>query len=250
MSDRPIIIKKVIKKSGGHGSTAWKIALADFMTALMIVFFILWVKAITDEPTQKGISEHFSGKQALAMSGKSNQQSEMEKLYEELVSDNKQDDVSYTYDERSDIVKAELSSDSLFRLGSAQLTPKAGDSIARIADSIASSEIFVHVYGYADNTPISGSGILSSNLDLSTNRALEVTHEMQKNGIDYDHMTVHGEGELNPISDNDTISGRAKNRRVEIFLSMNSFPTREYNVFSKDAADNLGESSKDISAEH
>ena len=60
MAEQPIIIKKVIKKAGhGHHGGAWKIAYADFVTAMMAFFLLMWLLGSTDEITKKGISEYF-----------------------------------------------------------------------------------------------------------------------------------------------------------------------------------------------
>ena len=41
--NRPIIIKKIIKKAGGHHGGSWKVAYADFVTALMAFFLLMWL---------------------------------------------------------------------------------------------------------------------------------------------------------------------------------------------------------------
>lgn len=56
----PIIIKKVKKGHGGHHGGAWKIAYADFVTAMMAFFLLLWLlNSVTEEQLQ-GISNYFS----------------------------------------------------------------------------------------------------------------------------------------------------------------------------------------------
>ena len=61
MSDRPILIKK-IKKSGGHGhhGGAWKVAYADFVTAMMAFFLLMWLINTTDPEQKRGIAEYFA----------------------------------------------------------------------------------------------------------------------------------------------------------------------------------------------
>src|SRR3954469_3635172 len=55
-----IVIKKVtIKKTGAHGG-AWKVAFADFMTALMTFFLVMWLIASTSESTRKNVADYFS----------------------------------------------------------------------------------------------------------------------------------------------------------------------------------------------
>ncbi len=56
----PIIIKKVKKGGHGHHGGAWKVAYADFVTAMMAFFLLLWLLNATTEDQKKGISEYFS----------------------------------------------------------------------------------------------------------------------------------------------------------------------------------------------
>ncbi len=61
VNERPIIIKKVIKKGGhGHHGGAWKVAYADFVTAMMAFFLLLWLLNSTTEEQRQGISNYFS----------------------------------------------------------------------------------------------------------------------------------------------------------------------------------------------
>jgi chemotaxis protein MotB len=57
----PIIIIKKIKKGGhGHHGGAWKVAYADFVTAMMAFFLLMWLLASTTEEQKKGISDYFT----------------------------------------------------------------------------------------------------------------------------------------------------------------------------------------------
>ncbi len=55
---QPIVIKKIVKGGGHHGG-AWKVAYADFVTAMMAFFLLLWLLGISDEAMRGGISEMF-----------------------------------------------------------------------------------------------------------------------------------------------------------------------------------------------
>jgi chemotaxis protein MotB len=58
---RPIIVVKKIKKvAGGHHGGAWKVAYADFVTAMMAFFMLLWLISNPDKQRLKGLSEYFS----------------------------------------------------------------------------------------------------------------------------------------------------------------------------------------------
>ena len=56
---RPIIVKKIKKGGGGHHGGAWKIAYADFVTAMMAFFLLMWLLGSTSKAQKEGISEYF-----------------------------------------------------------------------------------------------------------------------------------------------------------------------------------------------
>lgn len=58
--DQPIIIKKVKKGGHAHHGGAWKIAYADFVTAMMAFFLLMWLLNATTEKQRKGIADYFS----------------------------------------------------------------------------------------------------------------------------------------------------------------------------------------------
>lgn len=57
---RPIIIKKVKKAAHGHHGGAWKVAYADFVTAMMAFFLLLWLLSSAEEETLDGLAEYFT----------------------------------------------------------------------------------------------------------------------------------------------------------------------------------------------
>ncbi len=57
--NQPIIVKKIKKSGGGHSGGAWKIAYADFVTAMMAFFLLMWLLAVTDEEQKRAISDYF-----------------------------------------------------------------------------------------------------------------------------------------------------------------------------------------------
>lgn len=62
-SKQPIIVKKIIKKGGHHGG-AWKIAFADFATAMMAFFMLLWIMSSTTKEQRAAISAYFNNPSA------------------------------------------------------------------------------------------------------------------------------------------------------------------------------------------
>ncbi|MEO1361063.1 MAG: flagellar motor protein MotB, partial [Pseudomonadota bacterium] len=57
----PIIVKKItIEEGGGHHGGAWKVAYADFVTAMMAFFLLMWLLNATTEEQRKGIADYFN----------------------------------------------------------------------------------------------------------------------------------------------------------------------------------------------
>jgi chemotaxis protein MotB len=57
--ERPIIIKRIKKTGGAHHGGAWKVAYADFVTAMMAFFLLLWLLNAVTEEQKKGIAQYF-----------------------------------------------------------------------------------------------------------------------------------------------------------------------------------------------
>ena len=72
MSDdtqQPIIVKRVTKGGGGHHGGAWKIAYADFVTAMMAFFLLMWLLGSTAKGDLKGIADYFNTPLKVALMG-------------------------------------------------------------------------------------------------------------------------------------------------------------------------------------
>ncbi|HAZ98407.1 flagellar motor protein MotB [Halomonas sp. CnH100-B] len=65
---RPIVIRRKKVVHAHHGG-AWKIALADFMTALMALFLVMWILSVSSEETRRGVAEYFSTPLVTAITG-------------------------------------------------------------------------------------------------------------------------------------------------------------------------------------
>jgi chemotaxis protein MotB len=64
---QPIIVKRIKKGGHGHHGGAWKIAYADFVTAMMAFFLLMWLLGSTTEGDKKGIAEYFSSPLKIAL---------------------------------------------------------------------------------------------------------------------------------------------------------------------------------------
>lgn len=68
-SQRPIIVKKIKKGGHGHHGGAWKIAYADFVTAMMAFFLLMWLLGSSTKGDLKGIADYFQNPFKVAMAG-------------------------------------------------------------------------------------------------------------------------------------------------------------------------------------
>ena len=115
------------------------------------------------------------------------------------------------------VVYISLADNMLFKSGSYEISDRAMETLSKIAKIIKDySDYDVLVEGNTDNVPIKKTNI-RNNWDLSALRASSVVQTLQtKFGINPARLSAAGRGEYNPISDNDTQVGKARNRRTEV----------------------------------
>jgi chemotaxis protein MotB len=68
-TQRPIVIKRIKKSAGGHHGGAWKIAYADFVTAMMAFFLLMWLLGSTTKGELQGIADYFQTPLKVSLSG-------------------------------------------------------------------------------------------------------------------------------------------------------------------------------------
>ena len=103
-----------------------------------------------------------------------------------------------------------------FRTGSNQLLSQSNATLDEIAEIITRYPNYnLKISGYSDNV-----GNDAANQSLSERRALACFQYLLVKGISRDRMSYAGYGETNPIETNDTVAGRARNRRVEFDLEI------------------------------
>jgi outer membrane protein OmpA-like peptidoglycan-associated protein len=119
-------------------------------------------------------------------------------------------EVTRTSDNR---LQVNVPSDISFAVGRADLRPDLLPVLDKFAAGLDAS-MSVHVIGHTDNT-----GSDAINNPLSVDRASSVRSYLVSRGVPATRVSIEGRGERQPIADNNTEQGRARNRRVEIFLS-------------------------------
>ncbi len=199
-SPKPVIIIKRRRKQRHqkHGG-AWKVAYADFVTAMMALFIVLWLMS-ADKEVQKAVSAFFSNPSGpgtftgTASAGQGNsielQKEEMKKLREKIqqalmkVPDFKalKDHVEITV--TSDGLRIELSeseSGMFFPSGGATPTPQGGELLASLADELRGLPNKLLIEGHTDSKPYPGEAY--SNWELSVDRANAARKFMTAHGV-------------------------------------------------------------------
>lgn len=120
------------------------------------------------------------------------------------------------------LIILQLSDQILFDSGSAEIKPQGAQVLEEVGTAIKSklAGLTIQVAGHTDNVPVSpGQGAWSDNWSLSAARAVNVVRLLEDRvGIDPQSLSAVGYGEYQPVADNDTAAGRAKNRRIELVL--------------------------------
>jgi chemotaxis protein MotB len=109
----------------------------------------------------------------------------------------------------------------LFDSGHAEIKPEGLAVLKRVVEILMTvTDRVIRIEGHTDNIPIAGALAkrYPTNWELSAARALNVTRYLEKEGIDPSILSAAAFGEYQPVAENDTPGGRAKNRRIAIIL--------------------------------
>ena len=144
-----------------------------------------------------------------------------EEIYEEVVekaaSQDIQDQINVNMDEQYQYVQISLNGAILFDSGSDQIKKSALGVLSKVGDILkVYDDHMIKIEGHTDNVPISR-GTFPNNMRLSTARASSVfEYFTNKKRLTPETLEATGRGEYEPVADNKTEAGRARNRRVEI----------------------------------
>ena len=207
MANEPPII--VIKKKAGHGGHhggAWKVAYADFVTAMMALFIVLWLMSSTSKQTQEEIAGYFrdpngtTTRKGLGAEQKGNsplKREDLSKLRETLlqqihrVDDLKnlkgQIEVTIT-DEGLRIELMEDKKGTFFETGSAQPTPVLVEILKLLSVQLGKLPNKISVEGHTDAQPYAKETSYG-NWELSADRANVARRLMQANGVRGDQIS-------------------------------------------------------------
>lgn len=118
------------------------------------------------------------------------------------------------------VVYISLADNMLYKSGSYEISNNAENILSKIAKIIQDYKDYdVLVEGNTDTDPISRTNI-RNNWDLSVLRASSVVQALQNTyGISSNRLMAAGRGEFNPVASNETVEGKARNRRTEIIIT-------------------------------
>ncbi len=255
MSNRkPVIIKKIKKVTGGgHHGGAWKVAYADFVTAMMAFFLLLWLLSMVSDEKRARISEYYKNFSLYSESGSSflggaeadlfntagqgNEKVLIEREGDDDAADEIQESLSKAISDKlgdledqvliekvRDGIRIHLTDNegsTMFQRGSNKMTSKASEILSIIAENIKSIKNRVSIEGHTDALPFAGKNY--SNWELSTERASSARRELEANGLDPERLvSVAGFADTDPLIKEDP--NDARNRRISIILK---FPQKK-----------------------
>lgn len=236
--DRPIVIVKKVKGHGGHHGGAWKVAYADFVTALMALFLVLWLLGASNSKDKAVIAHYFrepgvfSGSRGVIPRGGEDklgagiiQAPSMEILraaLKESFSELKEligveEQVPITITEDGVLIEIiDKDKQAFFELSSATIKPTMRRILELIIKQIKDTPNKLVISGHTDARPYHDDSFYS-NWELSTARALKTRQLLQQLGLPserFDQVTGYADRKLrdpaNPLS--------SENRRISILI--------------------------------
>jgi len=204
-AQQPIIVIKKKGAHGGHHGGAWKVAYADFVTAMMSLFIVLWLMNSTPKPVQDAIAGYFKDPKGTATKKGSEgkpipkevKKQDMAALKADLLNAiekmnllnqvKKQIEITVT-DEGLRIELVEDAKGTFFEVGKAKPTPALEEILKVLATQLKALPNSISIEGYTDAQPYANSNGYG-NWELSTDRANEARREMQNDGIRQDQVS-------------------------------------------------------------
>ena len=206
MKNQPIIVIKKKSAHGGHYGGAWKVAYADFVTAMMSLFIVLWLMN-QSEQVKKAVAGYFNDPKGTAslmgttMSGKgitvTENQNDLEKLKDKLEQEikakkeleklAKQIEITIT-PEGLRIELLEDKNGTFYKTGSAQLSSSGQELLSLLAGELKTLPNALLIEGHTDATAYSEDNTYS-NWELSADRANSARRLLQQDGVRSDQVT-------------------------------------------------------------
>lgn len=201
----------------------WLIPYGNMMTVLMVLFLILYSFTFNQnsssyEKVLTQLQSEFTQLDKKAQKKFEAKQKESEAATEiaDYLSEKGLDKLA-NVDVNAQRIRIQLATPVLFDSGAAELKMDAASILNEIADILKKVPNKVIVEGHTDNIPISTLNY-ANNWELSVDRAINVINYMKTIGLPPERFAAAGYGEFQPVTANDTLEGRSKNRRIEFII--------------------------------
>jgi chemotaxis protein MotB len=229
-STQPIIIKRKGGHAGHHGG-AWKVAYADFVTAMMALFIVLWLMN-TSKPVQEAISGYFkdpsgSGKlmgttqapaKTVSKDDMAKVKAELEKAIQQMTNfDKLKNQIELTVTtEGLRIELLESQKGTFFESGDTDPNGNGRELLMTIAEELGKIPNKISIEGHTDSEPFSGRANYT-NWELSTDRANASRRLMQQHGLRSDQVAqVRGFADQEPRDK--LLPSDPSNRRITLIV--------------------------------
>ncbi|HEX7388256.1 MAG TPA: OmpA family protein [Castellaniella sp.] len=169
------------------------------------------------EPAAVELSEPTKSSSPVPAPAASDAQTEGETVAASLALGELGKDVEVVVNKRS--VSFRINSEILFGTGQTDLSDEGLAVLKRTAQVLVNAGYDITVEGHTDSVPLRSGAAYPSNWELSSARASRVVRYLQANGIAKSHLKAVGFADSDPIADNGTPEGRARNRRVELVVA-------------------------------
>ena len=116
-------------------------------------------------------------------------------------------------------IRLEVNESILFSIGSAELKTQGLALLRELAEMFRKQPGMIDVEGHTDNVPID-TELYPSNWELASGRATAVARYMIDQGVNPERLRAIGFADTRPRAENDTVSGRSKNRRVSLVVTL------------------------------
>jgi len=193
----------------------WIFTYGDMVTLLLVFFILLLTFCKPDTEKLKSVADSFKPVPPGTPFFLTGQPSVLEQLAQQAETVEVPEELFVSLDDRGVVVSFKDS--ALFGPASADLLPKAVDSLSRFVKFLYALPNDIVVEGHTDDQPIRSSRF-PSNWELSSARASAVARFLQREGIKGDRMTVLGFAEFRPRFRNDTPQKRSLNRRIDVLI--------------------------------
>ena len=127
-----------------------------------------------------------------------------------------------TVERKNGKVYVSMENKLLFGSGSWSVGDQGRNAVVNLAGVLRQNpDINVLIEGHTDDVPYGGKGVVTDNWDLSTKRATAIVRILVNNNVRPKQITAAGRSKYIPVASNSSVSGKAKNRRIEIILAPN-----------------------------